>query len=291
MYLTSTSDLLQIVTGGSQIVKVHTSYIDLVGGGTSATPGRLNTVINSPSTTTIVGSPGSSLQRDVNYISILNTDATNAVTVTVQHYDGTTAIPLFSISLSAGYTAEFTKSDGWVVISSTGSIVTGMPGPAGATGATGPAGATGATGTAGAVGATGAAGATGATGPAGATGATGATGAAGASAPGALIAVGDSVATTTVTSTASVAANGIAMLVFVNVTTAYPAGATLELGYTGSLNAFLDTNMVNLQRVAPNFVPIYVPVGASAQQVIATVGGSPGSGACAFAVLYSVPNA
>ena len=42
--LAATTDLLQLVTGGTQVVKVHASYVDLTG--TTVTPGRLNTSIS-----------------------------------------------------------------------------------------------------------------------------------------------------------------------------------------------------------------------------------------------------
>jgi hypothetical protein len=55
--LTTSSDLIQIITGGTQQIKVHASYVDV--NGSTVTPGRTNTAIASAATTTVVGGPGS----------------------------------------------------------------------------------------------------------------------------------------------------------------------------------------------------------------------------------------
>jgi Collagen triple helix repeat (20 copies) len=174
--LTTPTSLLQLVTAGTQVLDVHASYEDLVGGGSSITPyGTPNAVVNTATTTTIVGSPGASLQRAIKFLSILNTDATNADAIEVLHTDGTTSVEVFAISLKAGYLLTFDGND-WKLFDQTGSLVMGIQGPTGATGATGVSGATGTAGPTGVSGATGPAGVTGATGANGTNGATGATG-------------------------------------------------------------------------------------------------------------------
>lgn len=120
LLLESTSDLVQVITGGAQAVKVHASFVDV--NGTVITPGRLNTAISSATTTTAVASPGSGVSRNVKFLSILNTDATTADTITVQHTDGTTVIILFKMSLPAGWSVNFVDGAGWQVFDTNGNI-------------------------------------------------------------------------------------------------------------------------------------------------------------------------
>ena len=62
LLLTSTSDLVQIVTGSSASVEVHADWMDNASG--TITPGRTNTAaITGAATTTVVASPGVSTQR------------------------------------------------------------------------------------------------------------------------------------------------------------------------------------------------------------------------------------
>lgn len=121
LLLTSTSDLIQVVTSGTQAIKAHASYVDV--SGTTITPGRLNTAIASAATTTVVGSPAASTQRNVKLLSIYNSDASASDTITVQHTDGTTAIVLFKLSLPAGYTLTFVDGEGWQLFNASGQFV------------------------------------------------------------------------------------------------------------------------------------------------------------------------
>lgn len=123
--LTSTSDLIQVITGGTQAIKVHASYVDL--SGTTVTPGRLNTAIASATTTTVVGSPAASTQRTVKTLSVHNADASNADTVTVQHTDGTTVIILFQLSLLAGNSLKYNEGSGWQLFNALGQTVVTAP--------------------------------------------------------------------------------------------------------------------------------------------------------------------
>lgn len=124
--LTSTSDLVQVTTGGAQAVKVHASYVDLLTGST-VTPARTNTAIASAATTTIVPSPGlSTTQRTVKFISIANTDATVAVTIEVLHTDGTTSVRIIKVTLPAGYALIYNEGSGWTMIDASGNVQTGI---------------------------------------------------------------------------------------------------------------------------------------------------------------------
>lgn len=98
LLLTSTSDVIRIVTGAAADVDVHASYVD--NASTVITPDRKNTVtINTATTTTVVPAPAASTQRNVKAILIHNTSPTVTTTVTVQHFDGTNSADLVNCTL------------------------------------------------------------------------------------------------------------------------------------------------------------------------------------------------
>jgi hypothetical protein len=158
-------------------------------------PSYQDTAIPSAGTYTIVSPPSvtsPATTRNVQYISVFNSGgATEAVTI--QHFDGTSTIPLQVVSLPSGYSLVYNSGSGWNVYDTSGRKLvnlagggggaTGPTGPTGGLGPTGPSGGAGATGGLGPTGSAGAPGATGATGPLGPTGPAGATGSAGATGP------------------------------------------------------------------------------------------------------------
>ena len=74
LLLTSTSDLVKVVTGSAGTINVRADFVDDNAG--TITPGRTNTAtISSATTTTVVGSPASSTQRNVKALFIFNNDA------------------------------------------------------------------------------------------------------------------------------------------------------------------------------------------------------------------------
>lgn len=124
LLLTSTSDLVTVVTGSAGTVKVHASWVDNAGG--TITPGRTNTTdISSATTTTVVASPAGSTQRNVKHLSITNSHASVANAITVQHTDGTTVHPLFNVTLAPGERIIFDEDGDWSYFSALGMLVTG----------------------------------------------------------------------------------------------------------------------------------------------------------------------
>src|SRR3990167_2821576 len=105
LLLASTSDLLRVVTSAAVTVDVHASWADLNSG--TVTPGRTNTPITTATTTTVVASPGASTYRTVKSLYIRNRHATTACDVTVIHTDGTNAMELTKVTLSAGDTLHY----------------------------------------------------------------------------------------------------------------------------------------------------------------------------------------
>ena len=113
LLLTSTTDLLQVITSAASTIDVHASWVDTNTGTGAISPGRTNTVIGTATTTTVVASPAASVQRNAKSIYIYNNHATVACDVTVQHTDGTTIAQLYKTTLNPGGMAQFTDQQGW----------------------------------------------------------------------------------------------------------------------------------------------------------------------------------
>lgn len=113
LLLTSTTDIIRVVTGSASQIEVHASYVDI--NGTTITPGRTNTPhITTATNTTVVGSPAASTQRNVKHLNITNDHASQSCVVTVEHYDNTTYIELMSFNLLPGENMIFNEQGRWV---------------------------------------------------------------------------------------------------------------------------------------------------------------------------------
>jgi hypothetical protein len=112
LLLTSTSDLVQVVTGSAAALDVHASWVDNASG--TITPGRTNTAsIATATTTTIVASPSASTQRNVKAIFITNTHATASTQTTVQHTDGTNVEDIIGVTLLPGENLILLETGDW----------------------------------------------------------------------------------------------------------------------------------------------------------------------------------
>jgi len=112
LLLTTTASLVELVTGAASTIHVHADYADNNAG--TITPGiQANQSITTAATTTIVGSPASSVQRNVREIHIANVDAANSCACTVEHYDGTTTVTLIKCTLLIGEELVF-NGDTWL---------------------------------------------------------------------------------------------------------------------------------------------------------------------------------
>lgn len=111
--LTGTAHILRIVTGSGGIdVRVRADWLENDAG--TITPGSQNTAsITTATTTTIVPAPASGKQRNVGSVNITNNHATAATQVTVEHYDGTTAIPLMGVTLLPGEDLDLSETGRW----------------------------------------------------------------------------------------------------------------------------------------------------------------------------------
>ena len=112
LILASTSDIVRVVTAQAAQIEVHASYVDW--NGSAVTPGRTNTPhITTATTTTVVAAPGASVQRNVKHVNITNDHASASCVVTVEHFDGTTAIELMSFTLLPGENMIFSEEGRW----------------------------------------------------------------------------------------------------------------------------------------------------------------------------------
>ncbi len=112
LLLSSTSDVVRVITGAAAAIKVHASYVDNAAG--VITPGRMNTSITTATTTTVVGSPAASTHRNLKHLNITNTHASQSCNVKVEHFDGTTAVELMGFVLLPGENMVFNEEGRWV---------------------------------------------------------------------------------------------------------------------------------------------------------------------------------
>lgn len=122
--LSTTSDKVQIVLGGSVTtnqLKCFVSYTDTTT--TSVTPGRNALVTNNTTAVDLVTSPSSSTQRLVSYLSVYNSDTVSA-TVTINLYTTSTTYKLITMTLSSGERIEYQQGEGFKVFAANGSFKT-----------------------------------------------------------------------------------------------------------------------------------------------------------------------
>ena len=106
MIMTTASDLIQMVTSTTADIDVQASWVDITT--TTFTPGRTNTKVAANQTTTIVGSPAGSTQRQIKTIVIRNIHAATTNVITVIHNDNSNAQIVYYRSLLAGESIEYT---------------------------------------------------------------------------------------------------------------------------------------------------------------------------------------
>jgi hypothetical protein len=121
--LSSTSDLVRVVTGSSGTVEVQASWADNASNAIS--PDRTNTAISTATTTTVVGSPGSSTQRKIKYLSVRNDHATTSNAIEIFHTDGSNPVSLWKGTLLAQEQIVYNENTGWQYFAATGAIKQG----------------------------------------------------------------------------------------------------------------------------------------------------------------------
>jgi len=116
--LNTTSDVLRLTTSAATAVDVHSTYVDSTA--LTFAPGRKITAIASATTTTIVASPAASTDRTLKTLSIVPRGGSQ--TLTVEAFDGTTAVQLRSVQLIAGESLHYDDALGWRVLGVDGSM-------------------------------------------------------------------------------------------------------------------------------------------------------------------------
>jgi hypothetical protein len=112
LLLTSVNDLITIVTSAAGSIHVHSSWVDNASG--VITPGRTNpAAITTATTTTIVGSPAASTQRNVKNMNIHNESTTVTNMIQVIHSDGTNANDIMHVTLLPNETLQFDEMGMW----------------------------------------------------------------------------------------------------------------------------------------------------------------------------------
>ena len=120
LFLTSTSDLLQLSRSTTADIDVHASFADATGTPVTVTAGRTNTKFNTAATGTIVGSPAASTQRSLRTLHVQNIHASTSNQIGVIHTDGTTAVLLESVLLGPGERLAYVDGQGFELVDANG---------------------------------------------------------------------------------------------------------------------------------------------------------------------------
>lgn len=129
LILASTGDLIQAISSAAVTVDVQASWVDW--NGTTATPGRLNSPITTATTTSVVPSPGSSVQRTVKSLTFRNKHASSSQTLTIQHFDNTASVTsqMIKVTLLAGETLIRDDKGVWFVYDVNGAVKSALNTP------------------------------------------------------------------------------------------------------------------------------------------------------------------
>lgn len=112
LLLTTTSDILRLVTGSAADVDVYVSHVDL--NGSTVTPGKTATpAIVTATTTTICAAPGASTVRNIKHVNITNNHATASTTVDVEFFDGINPTELRAVTLLPGENLAMNEHGQW----------------------------------------------------------------------------------------------------------------------------------------------------------------------------------
>jgi len=107
--LTTSGSEIRVTSSAAATLDIHASWADLVSG--AVTIGQTDTAMVSATTTAVVTGPGSGV-RNVKTLFIRNKGAVPA-TVTVAHYNGTTAFEIYSAFVGAGGQLHYSEGTGF----------------------------------------------------------------------------------------------------------------------------------------------------------------------------------
>ena len=120
IYLTATTDTIEVVTSAAAAVDVQVSAIEAVTSGlTSPQAVRQNTAITTAATTAILAAPGASNTRTVKKITIRNKDATVTTDVTVRFNQNGTAYEIHKVTMLPGECLQYIEGVGFFELTNT----------------------------------------------------------------------------------------------------------------------------------------------------------------------------
>lgn len=117
--LTSTTDILEVVTSAAATIDVVASWVDAPT--TTLVPnnsGTTVTAITTATTTTVVAAPGASTSRSLKSMTIRNKHATASCDITVQFDRSATNYELHKVTLLAGQALEYEEGLGFFTLAS-----------------------------------------------------------------------------------------------------------------------------------------------------------------------------
>jgi hypothetical protein len=113
MILATITSVLRVVTDSVADLHIATDYADMTS--TTFTPNAGNVIVNTATTTNIVGSPPASTQRQIKSVLIANRHATLSNNVNVELFDGTNSATVYSYTLGPGQIIQYKSDSGWSV--------------------------------------------------------------------------------------------------------------------------------------------------------------------------------
>ena len=122
LILSSTSDILRLVTSAAAQIEVHASFGDFTVVGATVDLNRTNTLITTATTTTVVASPAAGVKRNVKHLNITNDHAMVPCSITVEHFDGTTAAELVAVILLPNENMVFGEDGRWTHYDANGAV-------------------------------------------------------------------------------------------------------------------------------------------------------------------------
>lgn len=120
MILKSTTEVIRLITSAAGSVDVQANFADH--SSTAFAPSSLNTKITTATTTTIVGSPAASVQRQIKNIMIHNISTTVSNNIQVELFDGTNSFKIYNLTLAPDEHCLYNGSE-WLKYSATGVLV------------------------------------------------------------------------------------------------------------------------------------------------------------------------
>ena len=121
MILSATTQSLSLTTSSSSEIDVSVSFVTLTD--TDITPNSQESQITSATSTTICSAPGSSSQRQIKCITVLNAGAASNA-LSIHKLDGAATTTIYRTTLQAGQSAVYSIDGGWQRFDSNGTPLT-----------------------------------------------------------------------------------------------------------------------------------------------------------------------